>query len=446
MSTYLGKLLELKSIEKKLDAYFLNVQLSFEQDTEMLWQIDDYTAEKLKAITTFDEKHKYRLSFNSSHDFNQDQYASILAKTYRDCSEPLYFHCTKDYIDNLTAIKHIQHIDELDESVFTIKNLEPANAQIETVKALHEDSAHNNYVSRSSLKLIAAFAMISILLFSYVSFTFFNKISFDKKVLAQSIQQYNEVEEPVLPIKLNNGAEEQNPIQIIKLNNEFHTEQDKSLQLYVDNSDENVVIEEDTPKKDDIPSFDLEEVVTYSIPKGYVALTFDDGPSKYSLEIMEILEEYKVGGTFFFIGSNAEKFPDYVKHIKTNGYSIGSHSMSHPNMATLSSEEQENELIQSMNLLKEITNEEIMLFRPPYGSYKKELKDLFDGDNYKMVLWNNDPEDWSTRNPDIVFKNIKNTNVSGSIIILHESQAVVDALPSIIEYLQELELKIVSLK
>ena len=66
-------------------------------------------------------------------------------------------------------------------------------------------------------------------------------------------------------------------------------------------------------------------------------------------------------------------------------------------------------------------------------------------DKYKMVLWNNDPEDWRTHDTYKILNHIKNSNVSGSIVILHETQAVLDALPRMIEYFQELGLQIVSL-
>ena len=47
--------------------------------------------------------------------------------------------------------------------------------------------------------------------------------------------------------------------------------------------------------------------------RGKVALTFDDGPSKYTIDIINVLKEYNVGSTFFFIGKHIYEFPEYVK-------------------------------------------------------------------------------------------------------------------------------------
>jgi len=195
-----------------------------------------------------------------------------------------------------------------------------------------------------------------------------------------------------------------------------------------------------------LPFVELDNPVSYNIPEGYVALTFDDGPSKYSKEIVDILKEYGIGGTFFFIGLNVKKYPEHVKYIHSNGYSIGTHSMNHSNLPTLSNEKQEKELIQSSQLIESLTGEKLSLFRPPYGAMNQNVKDLANQYGYKIILWNNDPEDWRNKDADAIVNHIKNTDISGSIILLHESQAVIDALPRIINYLKEQNLEIVSLK
>ena len=43
-----------------------------------------------------------------------------------------------------------------------------------------------------------------------------------------------------------------------------------------------------------IPQLELEEFISFSLPKGYVALTFDDGPSKHSIDIMNVLKNTRL--------------------------------------------------------------------------------------------------------------------------------------------------------
>ncbi|MCQ4924625.1 polysaccharide deacetylase family protein [Tissierella carlieri] len=408
MSIYSGKLLELKEIKNEYDKYFLQVRLSFEQDIEMFWEIDKYTAENLKDLIQFDEKHKYRLSFNSSWDVIQKQHKSVLTRTYRDQSDIISFSCSEDYISKLNTIKHCQDIAALDKPIFIPINLESTDE-------LHKDEEKisKNYIGKFKMTSIAIMSVIFVILFGYLSRLYLNKTAFDEKALAQSIQ----------------------------LNNEMTEKQSENLE-----SENSIAIEDLSSIESVIPFIKLEESITYSVPEGNVALTFDDGPSQYSIGIMDVLKKYGVGGTFFFTGLNVKKYPDYVQCIQSNGYSIGSHSMNHINMPTLSYDKQKSELIDSIELLEEVTNQKITLFRPPYGSLNKQIKDLIYNQQYKIVLWNNDPEDWKTQDADKIFYSIQNSNVSGSIILLHESQAVIDALPRIIEYLQELNLEIISLK
>ena len=60
-----------------------------------------------------------------------------------------------------------------------------------------------------------------------------------------------------------------------------------------------------------------------------IALTFDDGPSDYTEELLDGLEEYEASVTFFVIGSKAEKNPDIVERAHREGHLIGNHTYSH---------------------------------------------------------------------------------------------------------------------
>lgn len=434
MLDYHGKLLELKSIHSESDKYFLKVKLSFEQDTEIIWQVDEYTAKSLQSITQFDNKYKYRLSLNSFNDKNQNSYRSILTKTYLDQSESLYFLCSEEYADNLSNIKYCQNINELNENTFYIINLPPPIHIDENKEEPSKLNVYGSFISNFKQSFVPT---VGILMATILIFLGFLYARMCEKALAQPVQLDSEIQVVEHDIELNESENVQNS----ELNDKFAIEKSTLLES-------KVYAAEESPSKTEtaVPVFEIKDMVTYSLPKGYVALTFDDGPSEHTVNIMKILEQYEVGGTFFFIGYNTKKYPDYVKYIYSNGYSIGSHSISHADMATISYEEQEIELLESINFLESIINDKVMLFRPPYGSYNKDLKVLLTENQYKMVLWNNDPKDWKTKDAVKIYNDIKNSNVSGSIIVLHESQAVVDALPSIIEYLKELDLKIVSLK
>ena len=68
--------------------------------------------------------------------------------------------------------------------------------------------------------------------------------------------------------------------------------------------------------------------------------------------------------------------------------------MYHKNFSTLNSEKQEKEMMQVNHLIEEVTNEPVVLFRPPYGSWNDQTKIIAEKNEQKIVLWNSDPEDW----------------------------------------------------
>lgn len=167
-----------------------------------------------------------------------------------------------------------------------------------------------------------------------------------------------------------------------------------------------------------------------------VFLTFDDGPSDSTVEVLGILEEKGVNASFFLIGDNVENYPLSLNNVLYLNHSLGIHTMSHPYLYKNVSEE----LILSKNLIENILGRSICLFRPPYGFttpfvYKK-TNDL----GLKVVLWDVFPRDYKNNCSyivDYVNENVKD----GSIIVLHDAvgnrSQMICALPKIIDNLRE---------
>lgn len=408
MLAYHGKLLELLSIEQEANQPFLRIRLSFEQDIELLWEIDHDTAENLKAVTTLGQSHKYRLSFYSSWDSTNNQYVSFLTKTYRNQSKKIYFSCSEVYINGLKSIKSSEKISH----IHTLSFLSTDSQSIVKV------AGPNRLFRKFSWVAVAMIAITTTVLLGYSPMNNIELIE-NTKVKAESTNSEIFVDLSAIEDDLTGNLTED----------------------YSYNEPENTPINEP-----DFPTIELKEVLSYSIPEGAVALTFDDGPSKYTIEITDILKNYQVGATFFFIGKNVLRYPDYVQYVKSNGYAIGSHSINHKSFIKLPYEKQEFELLHTNHLIEEIIQDKVVLFRPPYGSNNEVTVKVMKNNQAKMVLWNTDTEDWKSRNTDKIVSSVLASKASGSIILLHESQAVIDSLPRIIEYLQSRDLQIVNLK
>lgn len=116
-------------------------------------------------------------------------------------------------------------------------------------------------------------------------------------------------------------------------------------------------------------------VQTHPLP-GTVALTFDDGPSPiYTPQILAILKKNNIKATFFVVGVNARKYPEMVKMIHDQGHIIASHTLTHPMLTKIKSEE---ELKKEINTPSEIVNN-ILGFKPkclryPFGLSNEHVR------------------------------------------------------------------------
>lgn len=395
--------IELLGIHKNENQFYLHINLVLDQEIELFWKIDEAMAIELKEITNFEKKYKYRLSNYTFWNLAQKQDRSYLIKTFHEYNERLYFTCTEAYVQEIDQLKHIQSIT----GIHTLPFLSTQLPDEQKVEGKGKDKAKR---TTWHFKPYQKLSLITAIVISVISLSFFGYTS------------------PADNKKEQVKAEEANS-KVILTSAKIPPKKE--------------LIKKEQPA---IPVAKLKSTVNYTIPKGKVALTFDDGPSEYSKKMVDVLKSHKVGGTFFYIGANVKKHPEYVKYASSNGFSIGSHSMSHTKYTKLPIKKQEQEILQSNQLIKKITGAPVVLTRPPYGARNNSTVSLARKYNLDIVLWNIDTLDWKSRNSKKIIQAVKKENTSGSIILLHESKATLAALPDIINYLKKQDLEIVSLE
>jgi peptidoglycan/xylan/chitin deacetylase (PgdA/CDA1 family) len=168
-----------------------------------------------------------------------------------------------------------------------------------------------------------------------------------------------------------------------------------------------------------------------------VALTFDDGPDpNWTTLYLDVLEEYEVPATFFFIGVNIARYPHVAEEVQARGHEIGVHSHTHRELTRLSKEQIKQDLMNSAQTLYNITQETVAYFRPPYGATNDTLKDVAHGLGQTIITWNVDPKDWQINDPDLIANEVLRQTQPGSVILMHEGKAqTLQALPNIIHLL-----------
>ena len=98
-----------------------------------------------------------------------------------------------------------------------------------------------------------------------------------------------------------------------------------------------------------------------------IALTFDDGPSRYTEKLLEGLKERGVKTSFFMIGESAERNQDLVRRVKEEGHLIGNHTYHHVDITKLPDEKAREELKEMDRVIYEILGEHVEYMRPPFG-------------------------------------------------------------------------------
>lgn len=172
--------------------------------------------------------------------------------------------------------------------------------------------------------------------------------------------------------------------------------------------------------------------------KKVVALTFDDGPTKNTDKILDILNEEDIKATFYLIGSDIEKNLEEGKNIVKEGHQVGNHTYTHTRNVFKSPSFIKNELTKTNELINSIGYEGEINFRPPFGKKLFVLPYYLNKYNIDTIMWNLEPDTYFDKAKDkekYVLENIE----PGSIILMHPmyNEESIDALKGIITGLKE---------
>lgn len=150
--------------------------------------------------------------------------------------------------------------------------------------------------------------------------------------------------------------------------------------------------------------------------KKYIALTFDDGPSIYTKEIIDTLKKHEVNATFFILGNKVKPYQELLNESLNNGNILGNHSYNHKWLIKLNEDELNNQIIKTNEEIKLYTGFTPTLLRPTYGSVNNKVKHL----NMNIVLWTVDTMDWKYRNVSTIVSRATKNLKDCDIILMHD--------------------------
>lgn len=168
-----------------------------------------------------------------------------------------------------------------------------------------------------------------------------------------------------------------------------------------------------------------------------IALTFDDGPTEFTPQFLEILKKHNAAATFFCIGKQIEKHPEIFREIIQNGHEVGNHTFSHSNQnGFYGSEKVTDEILKTDEIMLKTAEIKTELFRPPFGITNPHIAKAIEKSAKKSIGWN-------IRSLDTIFEDSKKIEQRiikkmkpGSIILMHDtSEKSLEVLKNLLVFL-----------
>lgn len=149
-----------------------------------------------------------------------------------------------------------------------------------------------------------------------------------------------------------------------------------------------------------------------------ICLTFDDGPTELTSQVLDILESNGAVATFFLLGVQIEQFGDVLPRMIAGGNMIGNHSYDHTQLLDAPADTVQWEFAATDELIAQYNNGAgAAVVRFPYGDYTPDRVAVTGRAN---ILWDNDTYDWDTTDPAVVIGNLYHELDGGNIILMHD--------------------------
>ncbi len=173
-----------------------------------------------------------------------------------------------------------------------------------------------------------------------------------------------------------------------------------------------------------------------------VALTYDDGPSKNTDTILDVLKQYNAKATFFVVGQQAEYYTDELKREVNEGMEVGSHTYEHMTLKYHTTAEIQETLNHNDQVIQKLAGFTPVIMRPTGGGVDENVATSV---TKPMIEWDVDTEDWKTKDSANTIKVAEEHVQDGSIILMHDLyEATAEAAKTLVPDLQKMGYKLVT--
>jgi len=152
-----------------------------------------------------------------------------------------------------------------------------------------------------------------------------------------------------------------------------------------------------------------------------IALTFDDGPSAQTLELLDVLAQYNVKATFFMVGSRVDAHPEIARAVLAAGHAIGNHTYHHARLAHHTPAQVREELIAGERALERVVGIRPSFYRPPFGVEDHVTRQVGHELGLVAVDWSDSSKDWKRPGVNAIVANVLSRAQDGVVILMHDA-------------------------
>ena len=160
--------------------------------------------------------------------------------------------------------------------------------------------------------------------------------------------------------------------------------------------------------------------------KAIVYFTFDDGPSTFTRQLIDLFAQYNGQATFFVLGQQVSGGTDIVRAAAQNGHYIANHSFTHTSLAGIGEEGFLAEVDQTRQAILNAAGDlffldkDVRYLRPPYGATDGNTRQYAANRGYAVVMWDIDPQDWRQPGADVIANHIISSVYPGAVVLSHD--------------------------
>ncbi len=154
-------------------------------------------------------------------------------------------------------------------------------------------------------------------------------------------------------------------------------------------------------------------IITHGSDPNQAALTFDDGPSYWTNDVIDVLARYHARATFFVLGKHIAA--DWIlQRMQSYGHEIGSHGYSHTQFDKLTDEA----ILQELMYRRARLNAKFM--RPPFGNDAERGDKIAGTIGMNTCMWSQLSGDWAAKTADEIVAKVNLDTDKGEIVLLHD--------------------------